>query len=61
MVGDTIETPPVGYEEHRSVEDGRALKWVYETIEPDQTVEIKYKLQAEGDYDPIEVYRMLLG
>ncbi|UCE14840.1 MAG: HEAT repeat domain-containing protein [Candidatus Heimdallarchaeota archaeon] len=61
LVSDTEEDPPVGFEEHSSVKEGKAMKWVYEKVEPDQTVEIRFKIRAPGDHDPKEVYRMLLG
>ena len=61
LIGDTEEFPPVQKEEHHSIAEGNALKWVYETIEAGQKVTIKYRLRAEGDYDPKEVHRMLLG
>jgi len=61
IVGKTKEDPPVEHEEYESIENGRALKWVYKAVKPNQKVEIRYKLRAEGIYDPKEVYRMLLG
>jgi len=61
LVSDPEEDPPVGYEEQKTVKEGIALKWVYKTVEPDQKIEIRYKLRAEGTYDPKEVHRMLLG
>ncbi|MFX0163539.1 MAG: HEAT repeat domain-containing protein [Candidatus Hodarchaeota archaeon] len=61
LVDEPVEEPPVGHEEQTSVKEGITLKWVYKTIEPDEEIEIRYKLRAEGDYDPKEVYRMLLG
>ena len=61
LVSDTEEDPPVGFEEHSSVKNGRAMKWIYDEVQPGQTVEIRYKIQAPGEHDPKEVYRMLLG
>ena len=61
LVSDTEEDPPVGFEEHSSVKDGKAMKWVYDKVEPGQTVEIRFKIRAPGDHDPKDVYRMLLG
>jgi hypothetical protein len=61
LVGDTIEDPQVGFEEHSSVNSGRAMKWIFENVEPDQKVEIRFKIKAPGDHDPKEVYKMLVG
>ncbi|MFX0206515.1 MAG: HEAT repeat domain-containing protein [Candidatus Hodarchaeota archaeon] len=61
LASDTEEDPPVGFEEHSSVKNGRAMKWIYKEVQPGQTVEIRYKIRAPGDHDPKEVYRMLLG
>ncbi|MFX0122616.1 MAG: HEAT repeat domain-containing protein [Candidatus Hodarchaeota archaeon] len=61
LVSDTEEDPPVGFEEHSSVKNGRAMKWVYKEVQPGQTVEIRFKIRAPGDHDPKDVYRMLLG
>ncbi|MHA1215348.1 MAG: HEAT repeat domain-containing protein [Candidatus Hodarchaeales archaeon] len=61
LVSETEEDPPVGFEEHSSVKGGRAIKWVYESIEPQQKVEIRFKIRAPGDHDPKDVHRMLLG
>ncbi|UCG04303.1 MAG: HEAT repeat domain-containing protein [Candidatus Heimdallarchaeota archaeon] len=61
LVSDTEEDPPVGFEEHSSVKNGRAMKWVYKEVQPGQTVEIRFKIRAPGEHDPKEVYRMLLG
>jgi len=61
LVSDTEEDPPVGFEEHSSVKNGRAMKWVYKEVQPGQIVKIRYKIQAPGEHDPKDVYRMLLG
>lgn len=61
LVSDTEEDPPVGFEEHSSVKNGRAMKWMYKEVQPGQTVEIRFKIRAPGDHDPKEVYRMLKG
>ncbi len=61
LASDTEEDPPVGFEEHASVKDGKAMKWVYSAVEPGQKVEIRFKIRAPGDHDPKDVYRMLLG
>ncbi|MFW9904991.1 MAG: HEAT repeat domain-containing protein [Candidatus Thorarchaeota archaeon] len=61
LASDTEEDPPVGFEEHSSVKNGRAMRWLYKEVQPGQTVEIRYKIKAPGDHDPKEVYRMLLG
>ena len=61
LASDTEEDPPVGFEEHSSVKDGKAMKWVYSEVQPGQKVEIRFKIRAPGDHDPKEVYRMLLG
>jgi hypothetical protein len=61
LASDTEEDPPVGFEEHSSVKNGRAMKWIYKEVQPGQKVEIRYKIRAPGDHDPKEVYRMLLG
>jgi len=61
LVGETIEDPAVGFEEHSSVNSGRAMKWVFENVEPDQKVEIRFKIKAPGEHDPKEVYKMLVG
>ena len=61
LVGETIEDPVVGFEEHSSVNSGRAMKWVFENVEPDQKVEIRFKIKAPGEHDPKEVYKMLVG
>ncbi|MHA2225170.1 MAG: HEAT repeat domain-containing protein [Candidatus Hodarchaeales archaeon] len=61
LASETEEDPPVGYEEHSSVKNGRAMKWVYNEVSPGQTVEIRFKIRAPGDHDPKDVYRMLLG
>ena len=61
LVGDTHEDPPVGFEEHSSVNNGRAMKWIFSEVAPDQKVEIHFKIRASGEYEPKEVYKMLLG
>ncbi|MFX1537818.1 MAG: HEAT repeat domain-containing protein [Promethearchaeota archaeon] len=61
LASDTEEDPPVGFEEHSSVKNGRAMKWIYKEVQPGQTVEIRFKIRAPGDHDPKEVHRMLLG
>ncbi len=61
LVSDTEEDPPVGFEEHSSVKDGKAMKWIYKEVQPGQKVEIRFKIQAPGEHDPKDVYRMLLG
>ncbi|WP_455143529.1 HEAT repeat domain-containing protein [Candidatus Hodarchaeum mangrovi] len=61
LVSDTEEEPAVGYEDHSSVRGGRAMKWMYEEVQPGQKVQIRFKIRAPGDHDPKEVYRMLLG
>ena len=61
LVSDTEEDPPVGFEEHSSVKNGRGMKWIYKEVQPGQKVEIRFRIQAPGEHDPKEVYRMLLG
>ena len=61
LAGETHEDPPVGFEEHSSVNNGRAMKWVFDKVQPEQKVEIRFKIRASGEYDPHEVYKMLLG
>lgn len=61
LVSDTEEDPPVGFEEHSSVKNGRAMKWIYKEVQPGQKVMIRFKIRAPGDHDPKDVYRMLLG
>jgi uncharacterized repeat protein (TIGR01451 family) len=61
LVSDTEEDPPVGFEEHESIKDGKAMKWRYDEIQPGQKVQIRFKIRAPGDHDPKDVYRMLLG
>jgi uncharacterized repeat protein (TIGR01451 family) len=61
LVSDTEEDPPVGFEELSSVKGGRAMKWIYEEVQPDQKVEIRFKIRAPGEHDPKDVHRMLLG
>lgn len=61
LVSDTKEDPPVGFEEHSSVKDGKAMKWIYNEVQPGQKVEIRFKIRAPGEHDPKDVYRMLLG
>lgn len=61
LVSETEEDPPVGFEEHSSVKGGKAMKWIYKEVEPEQMVEIRFKIRAPGEHDPKEVYRMLLG
>ncbi len=61
LAGETHEDPEVGFEEHSSVNNGQAMKWIFEEVQPDQKVEIRFKIRAPGEHDPHEVYRMLLG
>ncbi|MHA2245798.1 MAG: HEAT repeat domain-containing protein [Candidatus Hodarchaeales archaeon] len=61
LVSDTEEDPPVGFEEHSSVKNGKAMKWIYNEVQPGQKVEIRFKIRAPGDHDPKDVYRMLHG
>ena len=61
LVSDTEEDPPVGFEEVSSVKNGKAMKWIYNEVQPGQKVEIRFKIRAPGDHDPKDVYRMLLG
>lgn len=61
LVSDTEENPPVGFEEHSSVKGGKAMKWVYEEVQPEQSVEIRFKIRAPGEHDPKDVHKMLLG
>ncbi|MHA2304094.1 MAG: HEAT repeat domain-containing protein [Candidatus Hodarchaeales archaeon] len=61
LVSETEEDPPVGFEEHSSVKGGKAMKWIYEEVQPEQKVEIRFKIRAPGEHDPKDVYRMLLG
>ena len=61
LVGETHEEPQVGFEEHSSVNNGQAMKWVFEEVQPEQKVEIRFKIRAPGEHDPAEVYRMLVG
>jgi hypothetical protein len=61
LVGETREEPTVGFEEHSSVNSGRAMKWIFENVEPNQKVEIRFKIKAPGEHDPKEVYKMLVG
>jgi uncharacterized repeat protein (TIGR01451 family) len=61
LVGETHEDPEVGFEEHSSVNNGQAMKWIFEEVQPEQKVEIRFKIRAPGEHDPAEVYRMLVG
>ncbi len=61
LASETEEDPPVGFEEHSSIKGGKAMKWVYEEVQPGQKVEIRFKIRALGEHDPKDVYRMLLG
>ena len=61
LVGKPIEEPVVGFEEHSSINSGRAMKWIFEYVEPGQKVEIRYKIRALEDHDPIDVFRTLVG
>lgn len=61
LVSETEEDPPVGFEEQSSVKGGKAMKWIYEEVQPGQKVEIRFKIRALGEHDPKDVYRMLLG
>ncbi|MHA1941078.1 MAG: HEAT repeat domain-containing protein [Candidatus Hodarchaeales archaeon] len=61
LAGDTHEDPPVGFEEHSSVNNGRAMKWIFQEVQPGQKVEIRFKIRAPGEHDPAEVFRMLTG
>jgi hypothetical protein len=61
LVGETHEDPEVGFEEHSSVNNGQAMKWIFQEVQPDQKVEIRFKIRAPGEHDPAEVYRMLVG
>ena len=35
------------------------LKWIFDEINPKQEVEIRFKIRASREYDPLEVYKML--
>ena len=61
LVGETIEEPQVGFEELSSVNNGQAMKWIFENVEPNQKVEIRFKIKAPAEHDPKEVYKMLVG
>ena len=61
LVSETEEDPPVGFEEQSSVKGGKAMKWIYNEVQPGQKVEIRFKIRALGEHDPKDVYRMLLG
>ncbi|MFX0182620.1 MAG: HEAT repeat domain-containing protein [Candidatus Hodarchaeota archaeon] len=61
LTSETEEEPAVGYEEASSVKGGTALKWVFTEVQPDQKVQIRFKIRAPGDHDPKDVYKMLLG
>ena len=61
LVGETIEDPQVGFEEHSSVNSGRAMKWIFENVQPEQKIEIRFKIRAPAEHDPKEVYKMLVG
>jgi hypothetical protein len=61
LASETEEEPSVGYEEASSVKGGTALRWIFTEVQPDQKVQIRFKIRAPGDHDPKDVYKMLLG
>jgi uncharacterized repeat protein (TIGR01451 family) len=61
LASDTHEDPPVGFEEHTTVKDGKAMTWIFENVEPGAKVEVRFTIRGEGEYNPRDAQAMVLG
>ncbi|MFX0113130.1 MAG: HEAT repeat domain-containing protein [Candidatus Hodarchaeota archaeon] len=61
LASDTHEDPPVGFEEHTTVKDGKAMTWIFENVEPGAKVEVRFTIAGSGKYNPRDAQAMVLG